>query len=87
MATGYMENPIKLRFYLERYEKEKKFIKVYEKFTPNVRAKPLTGKFYARHDILSAADIKEEYVNLIARHKEMTPKEIYSFRPPSVNME
>lgn len=86
MAASYV-NPVKLRFYLERYEKENKFIKVYEKFTSNVRVKPLTGKFYAKHDVLSVADAREEDVKLIARHKEMTPTEVYSFRPPSVNME
>ncbi|XP_067213879.1 uncharacterized protein [Linepithema humile] len=87
MASNLLTNPIKLRFYLERYEKEKKLVSVRETFVPTTRTKALTGKFYAKHDVLSLSDVREDDINLIKRRTEMTPKEVYSFRPPAVNME
>lgn len=87
MATNLLTNPIKLRFYLERYEKEKKLVSVREIFVPTARTKALTGKFYAKHDVLSLADVREDDINLIKRQTEMTPKDVHSFRPPTVNME
>ncbi|XP_011647619.1 uncharacterized protein LOC105433846 [Pogonomyrmex barbatus] len=87
MATSLLTNPIKLRFYIERYEKENKLISVQETFVATVRTKSLTGKFYAKHDVFSPSDAREEDINLIKRQTEMTPKDIYSFRPPTVNME
>lgn len=80
-------NPVKQRFYTERYEKENKLISLRETFVPDARAKPLAGKFYAKHDVLSPLDVKEEDVALIKRATESTPKDIYSFRPPAINME
>lgn len=80
-------DPIKTRFYKERYEKETKLINVREIFMPNVQAKSLTGKFYAKHDVISLSDIREDDVALVKRKTELTPKDIYSFRPPAVNME
>lgn len=87
MATNLLINPIKLRFYTERYEKEKKLINVRETFVPTTRTKSLTGKFYAKHDVFSPLDVREDDINLIKRQTEMIPKDIYSFRPPAVNME
>ncbi|KAL6257326.1 hypothetical protein P5V15_010901 [Pogonomyrmex californicus] len=87
MATSLLTNPIKLRFYIERYEKENKLISVQETFVATVRTKSLTGKFYAKHDVFSPSDAREEDINLIKRQTEMAPKDIYSFRPPTVNME
>lgn len=86
MATHLLTNPIKLRFYIERYEKENKLTSVRERFAPSVRTKLLTGKFYAKHDVIPPWDIREDDLDLIKR-QEMTPKDIYSFRPPAVNME
>ncbi|XP_029159221.1 uncharacterized protein LOC114931396 [Nylanderia fulva] len=86
MATHLLMNPIKLRFYIERYEKENKLTSVLETFAPSVRTKLLTGKFYAKHDVIPPWDIREDDLDLIKR-QEMTPKDIYSFRPPAVNME
>lgn len=82
-----MMNSIKQRFYVERCEKEKKLISVRETFVPTTRTKSLTGKFYAKHDVFSPSDVKEDDINLIKRQTEMTPKDVYSFRPPAVNME
>lgn len=87
MATNLLINPIKLRFYTERYGKEKKLINVRETFVPTIRTKPLTGKLYAKHDVFSPFDVREDDINLIKRKMEMIPKDIYSFRPPAVNME
>lgn len=87
MATNLLMNPIKLRFYIERYEKENKLINVQETFVPTTRTKSLTGKFYAKHDVFSPSDVREDDINLIKRQTETTPKDIYWFRPPTVNME
>lgn len=87
MATNLLINSKKLRFYVERYEEEKKFISVRETFVPSTRTKSLTGKFYAKHDVFSSSDVKEDDIELIRRQTEMIPKNIYSFRPPAVNME
>ncbi|EZA53329.1 hypothetical protein DMN91_005119 [Ooceraea biroi] len=88
MATDLLTNPIKLRFYIERYEKENKLITLQKTFVPTTtRTKSLTGKFYARHDVISPSDVREDDVNLIKRQTEATPKDIYTFRPPAVNME
>lgn len=87
MATNLLINPIKLRFYIERYERENKLISVRETFVPTTRIKSLAGKFYAKHDVFSPSDVREDDINLIKRQTEMTPKDVYSFRPPTVNME
>lgn len=84
--ANLLMNPAKLRFYKERYERENKLISVRETFTPTIRTKSLTGKFYAKHDVIPPWDIRQEDVDLIKR-QELTPKDIYSFRPPAVNME
>ncbi|XP_012064259.1 PREDICTED: uncharacterized protein LOC105627584 [Atta cephalotes] len=81
-----LTDPVKLRFYLERYRKENKLINVRETFVPTIYVKPLTGKFYAKHDVFSPSDVREDDINLIKR-MEMIPTDIYSFRPPTVNME
>lgn len=60
---------------------------VRETFMPTTRTKPLTGKFYAKHDVFSPSDVKADVIYLIKRQTEMIPKDIYSFRPPTVNME
>lgn len=80
-------DPIKLRFYVERYEKESRTLKLQEKFVLTTQTKSLTGKFYARHDAVSLSDIPEEYIKFIERRTALKPKDIYKFRPPSVNME
>lgn len=85
MTTNLM-NPVKLRFYKERYEKESKLTSVRETFTPTIRTKSLTGKFYAKHDVIPSWDIRKDDLDLIKR-QEMTAKDIYSFRPPTFNME
>lgn len=87
MATNLLISSQKLRFYTERYEEEKKWISVRETFVPTTRAKSLTGKFYAKHDVFSWADVKEDDIDLIRRRTEMIPKNVYPFRPPAVNME
>jgi len=87
MATNLLMHPVKLRFYIERYRKENKLINVRETFVPTTRTKSLTGKFYAKHDIFSLSDVREDDIILIKRQTEMIPKDIYSFRPPAVNME
>lgn len=86
MATDLLTNPAKLRFYTERYERESKLTSVRETFAPAIQTKSLTGKFYAKHDVIPPWDVREDDVELI-RRREMTPKDIYSFRPPAVNME
>ncbi|XP_016916103.1 uncharacterized protein LOC108000355 [Apis cerana] len=80
-------NPIKLRFYNERFEKEKKYFRLHEKFVAIARTKPLTGKFYAKHDVIPECEIRQEYIDLISKRLLLTPKDIYTFKPPTVNME
>ncbi|XP_060823485.1 uncharacterized protein LOC132911098 [Bombus pascuorum] len=80
-------NPVKLRFYTERYEKEKKYFRLQEKFVAIARTKPLTGKFYAKRDAIPASEVRREYVDLITKRLVLSPKDIYAFKPPTVNME
>lgn len=80
-------NPVKLRFYIERYEKEKKYFRLQEKFVAIARTKPLTGKFYAKHDVIPRSEVRQEYVDLISKRLLLTPKDIYKFKPPTVNMQ
>ncbi|KYN00298.1 PREDICTED: uncharacterized protein LOC108776027 [Cyphomyrmex costatus] len=87
MATNLLINPVKLRFYIERYRKENKLINVRETFVPTTYTKSLTGKFYAKHDAFSPLDVRQDDINLIKRQMQMIPTDIYSFRPPTVNME
>ncbi|CAK9815184.1 hypothetical protein ANTQUA_LOCUS8327 [Anthophora quadrimaculata] len=80
-------NPIKLRFYTERFEKDRRFFRLQEKFVAIGRTKPLTGKFYAKHEVIPLSEVRQEYVDLIAKRETLSPKDIYTFRPPTVNME
>ncbi|XP_012270936.1 uncharacterized protein LOC105694646 [Orussus abietinus] len=80
-------DPIKLRFYLERYEKENENIKFVEEFIPMPSSKSVATKFYAKHDIIPTEEIPLEYIKIIARSATLTPKDIYNFRPPTVNMD
>ncbi|XP_076663100.1 uncharacterized protein LOC143366152 [Andrena cerasifolii] len=80
-------NPIKLRFYTEVFETEKKYIKLQEKFVPIARTIPPTGKFYAKHEVIPLSEVRQDYVDLIARRTILLPTDIYTFRPPTVNME
>lgn len=80
-------NPVKLRFYTEKYEKEKKYFRFHETFVAIPRTEPLTAKFYAKHDAIPASAIRPEYVDLVAKRTILLPKDIYAFRPPTVNME
>lgn len=80
-------NPVKLRFYTERYEKERKFFRLQEKFVAIGRKKPLTAKFYAKHDQIPASEVRQEYVDLITKRLILGPKDIYTFKPPTVNMQ
>jgi len=87
MTANLLTNPAKLRFYIERYEKEKKYITLRKTFVPTTRTKALTRKFYAKHDVISPLDVREEDIKLIKLKIDATPKDIYTFRPPTVNME
>ncbi|XP_015430369.1 PREDICTED: uncharacterized protein LOC107186918 [Dufourea novaeangliae] len=78
-------NPVKLRFYTERYEKEKKHLQLQEEFVAIGRTQPLTGKFYAKHDVISPSKVRQEYVDLITRRAGFPPKDVYPFDPPTVN--
>lgn len=80
-------DPVKLRFYTERYKKESRNIKLAEEFIPIPRTKSVTRKFYARHDAIALTDIPSEYTKIIAKYAVLTPKDVYTYRPPTVNME
>lgn len=80
-------DPIKLRFFTEIYEKENRNIRIQEKFIPSLSSKPITGKFYAKHDVLSLDEIIEDYLKLIERKENSVPRDRYSFPPPTANME
>lgn len=80
-------DPLKLRVYTERFEKEKKYIRLQEEFVAIAKSQPLTGKFYAKHDVIPASEVRQEYVDLITKRLISVPTDIYQFRPPTVNME
>ncbi|XP_020706958.2 uncharacterized protein LOC105684195 [Athalia rosae] len=80
-------DPIKLRFYIEKYAKENREIKLLETFYATPKTKSITGKFYARHEAITSIDAPDEYVDLIAKSQSYAPKRIYKYRPPAVNMD
>lgn len=80
-------NPAKFRFYTEKYEKENRNLQLFENFKPSSHAVPVTGKFYARHDALDKIDPPDEYITLLKKKSVMLPTEIYSYHPPSMNMQ
>ncbi|XP_033210963.1 uncharacterized protein LOC117169019 [Belonocnema kinseyi] len=80
-------DPIKLRFFMEICEKENKYIRIQEKFIPSLSSKPITGKFYAKHDAVSFDEIPEDYLKLIERKENSVPRDRYSFPPPTANMD
>lgn len=80
-------DPIKQRFYAERYEKENRNVSFFENFAPNSKARALTGKFYSRHDLPSSDEVPEEFLMLIDKRNYSTPKDTYDYKPPSANME
>ncbi|CAL7952511.1 unnamed protein product [Xylocopa violacea] len=73
-------NPLKLRFYTERYEKENKFFRLHEKFSAVARTKPVTGKFYARHDTS-----QDDHLSGTVGKRPAT--DIYTSKPATVNSE
>lgn len=79
----------KLLFYTEKYNKDNKNVKIFENFVPVIKEKPITGKFYSKYESseVDSSKVKEEYIKFIERRTEMLPKEIYSYKPPTVNME
>ncbi|XP_066597210.1 uncharacterized protein [Prorops nasuta] len=80
-------DPRMIRTLTERYEKEKRFIRLQEEFVLASLTKPLTGKFYARHDAADSSNVHQRYLDFILRRDYQTPKDLYSFRPPCLNME
>ncbi|XP_008210240.1 uncharacterized protein LOC103316733 [Nasonia vitripennis] len=81
-------NPNKLKFLTERYDKENRNLKFQEKFIALPGLKPVSGKFYAKHDALSSHDSSPvEYIDLVKRSASATPKDNFHFPPPAVNME
>lgn len=80
-------DPIKLRFYIEKYAKENRDIKLIETFNASPKNKSITGKFYAKHEAITSMDAPQEYVELLAKAQSYAPKKIYKYRPPAVNME
>lgn len=80
-------DPMKLRFYIEKYAKENRDTKLVETFYATPKTKSITGKFYARHEANTSLDAPKEFVDLIAKTESYSPKDIYKYRPPAVNME
>ncbi|XP_078050976.1 uncharacterized protein LOC144477261 [Augochlora pura] len=83
-----MMNPVKLRFLTERYDKEKKHLRLQEEFVAIGRSEASTGnKFYAKHDAFLESEIRQEYVDLVTRRNILTPRAVYPSGPPTVNMQ
>ncbi|XP_015586394.1 uncharacterized protein LOC107263569 [Cephus cinctus] len=80
-------DPNKLRFYTEKNEKENRNITLVEEFIPMPQSKSVTKKFYAKHDVIAISEIPPEYIQIIERYAALTPKDIYSYKPPTVNMD
>lgn len=64
---------------VELYKKEEKFQKLYTTFRPNIKASPITNKFYARHD--AYVNLKDapnsDFVEMLAKAKYLGPKDKY----------
>ncbi|VVC38158.1 FAM183 family [Cinara cedri] len=63
----------------ELYKKEKHFQKVYTEFRPNLKATPVTVKFYARHEAnVNKGEPNLHYIELLAQAKSSGAKNIFS---------
>ncbi|XP_046743256.1 uncharacterized protein LOC124409585 [Diprion similis] len=80
-------DPIKLRFYVEKYAKENRETKLVETFYATPKNRSITGKFYAKHEAITSMNAPQEYIDLIAKSVSYVPKDIYKYRPPAVNMD
>lgn len=80
-------NPLKIRFYTERIEKDNKNIQLFSTYAPPSKLETITGKFYARHDSSSTITPPDEFVRMIEKRKSLRPNQIYEYEPPCVNME
>ncbi|KAK0072044.1 hypothetical protein PV325_011957 [Microctonus aethiopoides] len=85
MAT--ILDPIKMKFYTEKFDKENQNIKLVEEFVPSVETKLITGKFYSKYETPELfGSISPQFMQIIDRHERMVPNEIYSYKPPTTNM-
>ncbi|KAF7987797.1 hypothetical protein HCN44_003660 [Aphidius gifuensis] len=79
-------DPVKLLFYTEQYEKANRKIKLTEKFGAIPKKKLITGKFYSKYEGINSINAPDEYIKLIERRYELKPRDIYPYRPPTMNM-
>lgn len=80
-------DPTKIKFLIEKYEKENKNLFLHEEFIALPGADPITPKFYARHEVLKSVKVPDKFVEIVKKKYSTTPKDIYEFPPPTVNME
>jgi hypothetical protein len=79
-------NSKKIKFLKEKYEKESKGIRFQEEFIALPGLKPISGKFYAKHDVISKDQAPTEFLNVVKRCISSTPKDNFKFPPPCINM-
>lgn len=78
----------KIRFMTERFEKDAKFQKLQEEFIALPGKKVLTGKFSSRHDAAKSDEVpRQEFVDLLKRSANSTPKNFFEYPPPTSSME
>ncbi|XP_075232406.1 cilia- and flagella-associated protein 144-like [Lycorma delicatula] len=69
----------------EMYERERKYLKPYMDFRPNLKATFVTGKFYSHYDS-RITEPKEVYIDMLTQYQEKTPKEKLPY-PETTNQE
>ncbi|XP_015113140.1 uncharacterized protein LOC107038510 [Diachasma alloeum] len=80
-------DPIKRLFYTEQYKKQNRNIKLVEEFIPLPKKKSVTPKFYSKYEGLGSEEAPAEYIKLIERFTEWVPQDIYTYEPPTANMD
>ncbi|XP_050303455.1 uncharacterized protein LOC126741155 [Anthonomus grandis grandis] len=71
-------------FLRERYEKDIKFIKVYDKYTPNYNETSITPKFYSKYESGETDEVKPEILRNLKRAHDMLPRQKREW-PETVN--
>lgn len=70
MTSNFSHN-----YYKERLNQEKKFLKISENFVPDVRATPITTKFWSKYEQIDLES--EENLKLVEKSIVNGPKDIF----------
>ncbi|XP_034240875.1 uncharacterized protein LOC117645075 isoform X2 [Thrips palmi] len=57
------------------YEREKRFFYIRTKFVPNLKAECITGKSYAKHDVMCKEKADQNFVKMIKEQSTKGPRD------------